>query len=966
MNNNNNKKIRSFFSNLGVSLAATTLVGCGGDNVAFFELDGPPNPTLSVQIDETNANQVISIHARATESIMHLSTFGVDLLVRLAESGELVTTLPCDSGSVTVTLADLDTSGLPSAADTAVFQVDNCHFVDTGYTNNGTVELLIRNFFARANASSRAKFQYNFSVFMVTRGNRSVSVNGLLDAEFIGNSTSQTLVATTRFGNAIFTREETPTSVTTNNFLNISISRNISSTDVLTTSSSMSIESSAVGGAFSCSTNSQLDGILASLPDSGEFQCNGGNASSARATGAAGGTVQVTVDADGDGGYDPVPTIPGGVGNWFDFFQTEFFSFVGRIAGDIPDEEPPVVTPTGAAFDVNDVVVSPDGATFYIANDAGLTTVNASTLAQIDQMNLSDRPSKIAVSDDNSTLWLGFADAQEIESVDTATFTANGRVGLGASASFPNRFAARIRVAPGDPDTVVVAMDNNSELVAYDNGVALPNIIDDVKAPNLFEFSAADTIVGHNNVDAEFPASVVAVDPMGLSTTVSLREFDILPANDVVLGNNNLFSTTGRVTNPETPSIEGQLKLDQVLAATNQDGITIDKAQGVVYFFNASDSLLESYYEDTMVLRSAHAVATAGTFVRLLDAGPNLLIASDSEINIVAKTALAPNRNLSPCETTDLSGLSTPGFVAQINCAFNDALFDASRNVIYATLPSFAGVNGNSVAVIDATTGLILDAIYVGSEPSRLAISADGNTLFVALREATKYAVVDLQAAAAAPAVVLELNKFNRKPVFAIDVAVSPTSASTLLVAARQEIAVYENGARLIDTVAFYGPVRDVLIDQDGVSAFTQKSGAAGDVLGFLTIDAMGVSLTDEDSTTLRAGSLKLADGKLYDRFGVVADSTSLAVLGNCDASSNFGTRLVEPSENSSDIFYVDQSADSVLTVCNEDTFANTKQVDVPLEGSLNSPPLSLEEAGANRLVMTSSDKLIIFQIDSL
>jgi len=942
------------------------LAGCGGDTVFVFETAAPPNPTISVQIDETNANQVIAIHARATESIMHLSTFGVDLLVRLAETGELVTTLPCDTGSVTVTLSDLDVNGLPSAADTAVFQADNCHFADTGYTGNGTVEVLIRNFFARANASSRVKFQYDFSVFMVSRGNRSISVNGLLDAEFIGNSTSQTLVATTRFPNSIFTREETPTAVATNNFLNVSISRNISSTDVLTTSSSMSIESSAVGGAFSCSTNIQLDGMLASLPDSGEFQCNGGNASSARATGGAGGSVGVTVDADGDGSYDPVPSVPGASGDWFDFFQTEFFSFVSRIAGELPQEEPPVVTPTSAAFDVSDIVVSPDGSTFYIANDAGLTTVDASTLAQINQMNLSDRPGKIAVSDDDSTLWLGFADAEEIESVDTSTFTAGGRVGLGMSASFPNRFAARIRVAPGNPDMVVVAMDNDSELVAYNNGVALPNIIDDVTAPTLFEFSAADTIVGHNNVDLEFPASVVAVAGNGLTQTVSLREFDILPANDVVLGNNNLYSTTGRVTNPETPSIEGQIKLDQVTAATNQDGIAIDKAQGVVYFFNASDALLESYYEDTMVLRSAHTITITGSFVRLLDAGPNLLLASDSQISIVDKAVLAPNSNLSPCETTDLSGLSTPGFVAQINCAFNDVVFDASRNVIYATLPSFAGVNGNSVAIIDATTGMISDTVFVGSEPSNLSMSVDGNTLFVALRESTKYAVVDLQAAVAAPAVVLELNKFNRKPVFAIDVAVSPTSASTLLIAARQEIAVYENGTRLPDTVSFYGPVRDVLIDEDGTSAFTQKSGGAGDVLGILTIDAMGVSLIDEDSTTLRAGSLKLADGKLYDRFGVIADSTSLTVLGNCDASSTFGTRLVEPSENSNDVFYVDQSADSVLTICSEDTFANTRQVDVPLEGSLNSPPLSLEEAGANRLVMTSSDKLIIFQIDSL
>jgi len=121
VNNNNNKNRGSFPNFLGVSLIAAILVGCGGDNVFVYETDSPPNPTLSVQIDETNANQVMAIHAQATESLMHLSTFGVDLLVRLAESGELMTTLPCDTGSVTVTLSDLDVSGLPSASDTDVF-----------------------------------------------------------------------------------------------------------------------------------------------------------------------------------------------------------------------------------------------------------------------------------------------------------------------------------------------------------------------------------------------------------------------------------------------------------------------------------------------------------------------------------------------------------------------------------------------------------------------------------------------------------------------------------------------------------------------------------------------------------------------------------------------------------------------------------------------------------------------------
>jgi hypothetical protein len=395
-NNKNNNHLRSIRKIAASSVAMLALGGCGGDNVLVFGLDGPPNPTLSLQITAENANQVMAVHAAATETIMHLSTLGVDLLVRTAESGMTAVTLPCASGSVSVTLNDLDVDGLPSAGDTAIFDVNACRFADTGYTSDGSVEVLIRNFFARSNASSRAKFQYDFSVFIVSRGSTSISFNGLLDADFIGNTTSQTLVATTRFPNSIFTRAETPAGIVTNNYFNVTISRDISTLDVLTTSSSMNIESSEVGGSFACSANAPLTGQLGSLPDSGQFQCNGAGASAARSTGSPGGTVTVTVDAEGDGSYDMVPLIPGGVGNWYDFFQTEFFSFVSRIAGDIPEEEPPVVTPTSAAFDVNDIVVSPDSATFYIANDAGLTTVNASTLAQIDQLALTDRPQVIA------------------------------------------------------------------------------------------------------------------------------------------------------------------------------------------------------------------------------------------------------------------------------------------------------------------------------------------------------------------------------------------------------------------------------------------------------------------------------------------------------------------------------------------------------------------------------------------
>jgi YVTN family beta-propeller protein len=73
----------------------------------------------------------------------------------------------------------------------------------------------------------------------------------------------------------------------------------------------------------------------------------------------------------------------------------------------------------------------------------------------------------------------------------------------------------------------------------------------------------------------------------------------------------------------------------------------------------------------------------------------------------------------------------------------NRLITDPVRNRIYASLKG-----SNNVALIDAVTLAIIKTFPVASEPSGLAISADGNTLFVAERGATnpEIGVIDLDA----------------------------------------------------------------------------------------------------------------------------------------------------------------------------------------------------------------------------
>jgi hypothetical protein len=74
-----------------------------------------------------------------------------------------------------------------------------------------------------------------------------------------------------------------------------------------------------------------------------------------------------------------------------------------------------------------------------------------------------------------------------------------------------------------------------------------------------------------------------------------------------------------------------------------------------------------------------------------------------------------------------------PSGMAIVNQTANDIAADPTRPVIYASVPSTAGQNGNKVIAIDAASGSILKSVQAGSEPNKMAVSDDGQFLYVAL-----------------------------------------------------------------------------------------------------------------------------------------------------------------------------------------------------------------------------------------
>lgn len=68
--------------------------------------------------------------------------------------------------------------------------------------------------------------------------------------------------------------------------------------------------------------------------------------------------------------------------------------------------------------------------------------------------------------------------------------------------------------------------------------------------------------------------------------------------------------------------------------------------------------------------------------------------------------------------------------VHTVQVTANDLVYDSVTNKIYVSVPSANGSNGNSIGVINPNTFLLENTIFIGSEPTILAISDNGQYIY--------------------------------------------------------------------------------------------------------------------------------------------------------------------------------------------------------------------------------------------
>ncbi len=307
--------------------------------------------------------------------------------------------------------------------------------------------------------------------------------------------------------------------------------------------------------------------------------------------------------------------------------------------------------------------------------------------------------------------------------------------------------------------------------------------------------------------------------------------------------------------------------------------------------------------------------------------------------------------------------------VRQVGLRTNDLVYDSNSGLIYASVPSSAGPpNGNSIVKIDPVTGMAGSPVFVGSEPTKLALSQDGQFLYVALEGSAQVCRVAVGTWTAEAPFSLGSDPFFG-PYYAEDIAVQPGNPDVIAVSLKYSgvsprhagVAIFENGVARAEKTPGHTGSNVIEFSEDpsrlyGVNIETTEFGFRK-----MLVDATGV-VVEEVAPGLADGfgqDFEYQGGRAYATCGRVIDPELLVLVGSYVLPScSFGDMAVEPDTANGQVYFL---SGATLHMFDQATFTPSG-VPLPIAGVLGSPG-SLIRWGADGLAFrTNQDQLFLLR----
>lgn len=232
--------------------------------------------------------------------------------------------------------------------------------------------------------------------------------------------------------------------------------------------------------------------------------------------------------------------------------------------------------------------------------------------------------------------------------------------------------------------------------------------------------------------------------------------------------------------------------------------------------------------------------------------------------------------------------VSYPSTVRILNIPANDLVWDPYAQKIYASLPSSFGTNGNSIAVINPKNGGVSAYHFAGSEPTRLALSADGAYLYVGLNG--NGSVQRLILPSFAPDIDISLGTGNNGVNVAGDLKVSPGDSHTIALV-QGSVDCCANGP-----LEFFTDTTKLANTVSGGQIYTIRFADASDLYGYngnstltkVAVTATGGTQAKQWSGFVDgSGDIQIDSGVIYSSGGDAFNPATGDLLGIYDTTSN-------------------------------------------------------------------------------
>ena len=626
----------------------------------------------------------------------------------------------------------------------------------------------------------------------------------------------------------------------------------------------------------------------------------------------------------------------------------------------------------------NDLVYSPTLNKLYasVPSSVGsggnsIKTIDPATGAIDSSVFVGSEPNRLAISDNGQSLYVNLDGAFSIRRFDASTQTAGLEFSVGQDNFFGRYAISDLAVAPGNPNLVAVARQHlgvsppQAGVAVFDNGVQRPNTGPGHSLGSDFlAFSASESTLYGSGFSSGLKTLTVDASGVSVSFSSSLNF-----GGRIKFSNNLIFSSSGRVVNPVTDTLLG------TFTGTTSDAFVPDTSAGRVYFVtqdpqSSSNLILRAFSIDTFLLVGSLTIpGVVGQPTSLVRWGANgLAFRTTGDQLFIIQTSLIPSAEPIPTPTPVVPPTPTPSptphpsFIRQIALNTNDLVSSNATQKLYASVPSSQGSTGNSIAEIDPDIGSITSSVFIGSEPTHLALANDGATLYSALQGAGAVRSFNILTHTAGSQFAIGQETFGGV-LFASDVAVAPDNASVVAVPRQMQgvspsqsgVAIYDNGVRRPDTQAGHISGSNFLAYSSSGSTLY---GAGFSGLSKMTIDADGVAaVTNFPFNSGR--EIVHQNNLIYGSLGQVINGSTGTLVGTFSGLGFSSQSVAVDATNGRVFFLVGEGASVQIKAYDINTFLPLGFIDI--QGTTGNPE-SLVRWGTNGLAFKTPNRVVLIQ----